>query len=149
MIDRYTKYTLSENNLKAVITLILPTWLEKLYILLLLHPFPTSAPGITVWELYNEQHVGRSPCMLVEQCNWADAEHVPGPLIPGLCLWNNDQDWKYATSFCFPSCQTCCNVVKAHFISVPVQLVFLSTQWHNLRMEEKRKAPVPAQVVSW
>lgn len=84
MID--TKDTLSENSLRAVITLILPTWLEKLYILLLLQPSPISAPGITVWELYNELHVGMCPWTLMEQCNQADAEHVPEPLIPSMLV---------------------------------------------------------------
>lgn len=48
------KHIFSEYNLKAIITLILPIWLEKLHFLLSLKPSAISATGLAVWELYNE-----------------------------------------------------------------------------------------------
>lgn len=44
-------YIFSEYNLKAI-NLILPIWLEKLYLLLSLWPSPMSATGFTVQELF-------------------------------------------------------------------------------------------------
>lgn len=52
MID--IKYILSECNHKAMITLILPIWLEKLHFLLSLQPSPIFTTGLTVRELCNE-----------------------------------------------------------------------------------------------
>lgn len=48
------KYILSKYNLKAIIALVLPIWLEKLYFLLSLQPSPISATRLAVQELYNK-----------------------------------------------------------------------------------------------
>lgn len=49
-----TKHIVSEYNLNAIITLILPTWLEKLHFLLSLQSFLISTTELTIWKLCNE-----------------------------------------------------------------------------------------------